>query len=236
MNKPFVLKTNSVGEKIYEKKKANPRISPAALAAYGNSLIKAYGLGFNSSGCAIVEANNKMNGASTADLTTFDFKIEDVKGQKIPFQILTSNWEAPCGCSIDFPLLSITDKEWTVLAGKTPVKLKRTADIDFEEVRLLDNSKKKVLRKWFKPLDNEPEGISADGTKLYVPIAYDEDAGVLLEISETGTFRFVPKNAPNIIRTAKAVVNFDDESGFDALKEFKSKARSYFVNYYYACT
>ena len=235
-NMPYVLKPISVGEKIYQKKKANPRLSQAALAAYGNSLINAYGLEFHTENCWIAEANNQPIGASSEKLTTFNFKVEGMSGRKIPFQILTKSWDAPCGCYFEFPLVSITDKEWTVVAGKTPIKLKRTEDIDFQEVRLLDSSQKMVLRRWFKPLDDQPAGISADGTKLYVTIAYDLDPGVLLEISENGTFRLVPKNAPNIIKTHEDIRNFNDGSGFEGLRKFKSKSRSYFVNYIYACT
>jgi len=234
--KPFVLKTGSIGEKIYQKKQANPRMSQAALAAYGNSLIKANGLEFHTENCAIAEANNQPISGSSEKLTTFNFKVEDVSGRKIPFQILTKEWGAPCGCYFEFPMLSINEKEWTVLAGKTPIKLKPTDDIDFQEVRLLDRTKKKVVRRWFKPLDDAPAGISADGTKLYVSIVYDIDPGVLLEISETGTFRLVSKNAPYIIKTHEEIRNFDDGSGFDGLRQFKSKTSSYFVNYIYACT
>lgn len=235
--KPFIIKSSSVVQAINEKKQKNPRISQAALAAYGNNLIKQKGLNFYSDNCAIAKANNKEESGFSEELTTFNFEVEDPGGNKIPFQLLSNDWSAACGCSFDFPLLSINEKYWTVLAGKTPVKLKRTPDIDFEEVRLLDKTKRKILRRWFKPLDNEPEGISADGTKIYVSLAYDDDPGLFLEISDTGTFRIVLRNTPNIIKTAAKIVNFEGKQGdFDALKQFKTKTKSYYLNYLYPCT
>jgi len=235
--KPFTIKSSSVAKALYEKKQKNPRISQAALAAFGNTLIKKNGLDFYSDNCAIAKANKKEESGFSEELTTFNFEVEDLGGKNIPFQLFTNDWSAACGCSFDFPLLAINEKDWTILAGNTPVKLKRTPDIDFEEVRLLDKTKKKILRRWFKPLDNEPEGISADGTKIYVSLAYDEDPGLFLEISGNGTFQIVPRNTPNIIKTSTKVVNFDGGSdGFDALKQFKTKTKSYYLNYLYPCT
>lgn len=235
--KPLIIKSFSVAEALYEKKQKNPPISEVTLAAYGNTLIKKNGLEFYSDSCAIAEANNVGEASFSEKLTTFNFEVEDLGGKKIPFQFFSKMWAAPCGCSFDFPLLSINEKDWTMLAGNTPIKLKRTPDIDFEEVRLLDKTKQKVLRRWFKPLDNEPEGISVDGTKIYVSLAYDNDPGLFLEISDNGTFRIVPKNTPNIIKTAENVVNFDGgPNGFEALRQFKSKTKSYYLNYNYPCT
>ncbi|HVE55830.1 MAG TPA: hypothetical protein VNB22_03315 [Pyrinomonadaceae bacterium] len=233
----MIIKSSSVAEALYKKKQENPRISEAALAAYGNTLIKKKGLDFYSGSCDIAEANNVGESSFSEKLTTFNFEVEDLSGKKIPFQFFSKEWGAPCGCSFGFPLLSVNEKEWTILSGNTPVKLKRTPDIDFEEVKLLDKTKRKVVRRWFKPLDNEPEGISSDGTKIYVSLAYDDDPGLFLEISDTGTFRLVPRNTPNIIKTAANIVNFEaKKDDFDALKQFKSKTKSFYLNYYHPCT
>lgn len=216
-----------------------PQISPRALAAFGNALIKQKGLDFSSLSCAIAEANNIAEGTDHSEnFTTFKFEGEDLGGRKIPFELMSKDWGYPCGCSFDFPLLSVNQKEWTVLADNQPVKLKRPKDFYFEEVQLVDKRYKKVIRRWYKPLDNPPEGISADGTKIYVPISYNYEIKLLLEISASGAFRFVPKNKPNIIKTNTDIIGYErsENDAYLGIKRFKSRTKSYYLKFEHPCT
>lgn len=236
-----VIRPSNVVEEIYAKKQKNPRISAAALAAYANALIKKKGYDFATLDCAFVEAYNKT--AETEPVmseteTPFKFDFQIPRARKKTFQIMAKYWEAPCGCRFDLPVLQIRQNQWTTFADGKPIVLKRPEEFYFIEVEMLDKTFKKTLKTFYKPLDNDVVGISADGTKIYTELTYDEDINVLLEISDRGTFRIVPANAPNIIKKTVELTSeqMRQHEAHSEIHHFKSGNKSYFLFYSGACT
>ncbi|HEX8370995.1 MAG TPA: hypothetical protein VF604_20795 [Pyrinomonadaceae bacterium] len=238
---PRVIKPSLVVQEIYAKKQKNPQMPVVALAAYGNALIKNKGLDFSILDCAIAEANGKNgdDGYVGEAYVPFKYGLEDLSGKKISFQIMSRDWNYPCGCNFEVPVRQVNHHNWTVFAGNRQTTLKRPKDFYFEEVKLVDNKTfKKTVKSWYKPMDNEPVGISFDGTKIYVDLSYDEEINLWLEISDDGTFRIVPKNTPNIIKKEVELTDAERQKDEDSIgiKHFKSKNKSYYLKFDVACT
>ncbi|HEX8736044.1 MAG TPA: hypothetical protein VF721_12025 [Pyrinomonadaceae bacterium] len=236
-----VIKPSNVVDAIYAKKQKNPRMSAAALAAFGNALIKKQGYDFSILDCAIPEANGKS--ADTVDSVSeieepFKYEFEAWRAGKKTFQIMSKFWGAPCGCSIDLPVLQIRENQWTTVADGKPIVLKRPKDFYFIEVEMLDKTFKKTVKTFYKPIDNSVVGISADGTKIYTELAYDADVDVMLEISDTGTFQIVPRRLPNIIKKTIELTEAQTRQREETsdIHHFKAKNKSYFLLYDAPCT
>ena len=236
-----VIKPSNAVEEIYALKRKNPRLSAAALAAYGNALIKRKGYDFSTLDCAIAEANGKSGDSEDTSSETeipFKYDLEILRAGKKTFQIMTKDWGAPCGGCFDLPVLQIRANQWTTFADGKPTVLKRPKDFYFIEVKMLDKTFKKTVKTFYKPIDNDVVGISPDGTKIYTELSYDVEVNVMLEISDQGTFRIVPSNLPNIIRKTIELTSEQTQQHQEAseIHHFKSKNKSYFLHYYAPCT
>jgi hypothetical protein len=60
-----------------------------------------------------------------------------------------------------------------VLDGKKYL-LKRPVEFRLEEIELVDETMKRVIRKWEVPNETFPIGVSADGRILYLPVEFTE--------------------------------------------------------------
>jgi len=236
-----VIKPAKVVEEIYAMKKKNPRMSAAALAAYGNALIRKKGYDFSTLDCAIAEANGKNSESGETDYDKempFKYDLEILRRGTMTFEIMVNNWGAPCGCTFDLPVVQIQEDKWTLFANGMPVLMKRPKDFYFVEVKMLDKTFRKTIKTFYKPMDNEVIGISPDGTKIYTNLSYDDDINVILEISDQGTFRIVPRSAPNIIKKTVELTSeqTQQDEGASEIHHFKSKNKSYFLKYFAPCT
>src|SRR5262245_1311422 len=52
--------------------------------------------------------------------------------------------------------------------------LKRPVEFRLEEIELVDETMKRVIRKWEVPNETFPIGVSADGRILYLPVEFTE--------------------------------------------------------------
>jgi hypothetical protein len=80
-----VIKPSNAAQEIFTKKQKNPRMSAAALAAYGNALIKSKGYDFSTLDCAIVEANGKSadgEDSISEQETPFKYDLEILRAGK----------------------------------------------------------------------------------------------------------------------------------------------------------
>jgi hypothetical protein len=99
-----VIKPSNAADELYALKKKNPRISAAALAAYGNALIRKKGYDFSIPDCAIAEANGKSGDSDETNYETakpFKYDLEILRRGTKTFQIMSKDWGAPCDCSFD---------------------------------------------------------------------------------------------------------------------------------------
>jgi hypothetical protein len=236
-----VIKAANTAEEIYALRKKNRRMSAAALAAYGNALIKKKGYDFSTQDCAIAEANGKNSERDDTNYETeiaFKYDLEILRRGTMSFQIMAKSWGAPCGCNFDLPVLQVSENQWTVFASGKSIILRRPKNFYFEEVKLLDKTFKKTLKTFYKPIDNEVFGVSPDGTKIYTQLSYNDDLDVMLEISDRGAFQIVPRNIGNVIKKTVELTaeQTEQDEAYSEIHHFKSKNKSYFLKYDAPCT
>ena len=115
---------------------------------------------------------------------------------------MSKSWGHPCGCYFEIPLFKASKDELKIFQDGIQYSVKHLEKYNLEYVELVSKDLKNIKRKWFPPMDIVPFGISKDGTKIYVETSYYNDNlknsknSLVLEIAETGTFRFVSKNDP----------------------------------------
>ncbi len=236
-NKP-TIKPSNVIEDLLEKKKENPKISAKELSEFGNQLIKKDGYNFSFNVYEIAEINNINEGDNYSEtFRPFNYKLENLKGEKITFQIMNKIFGHPCGCVFDIPVAQLSNSEITVIADKNQVKLKRPKEFYSEEIELVDKTLKKKIRNWSIPselLVGEVAnfGISKDGTKIYFHTEVEE---LDLEIFEDGTFKLVTTDNENKISKGEELKDFPKDSQNDYLG-YKQFSNGFIVKFSYPCT
>lgn len=189
-----------VFEAMYFRERADSDITPAALAAYGNSLVARRGLDFWFDACAVVLADKNPRPAREVSETSvaYAYTMRRVGGGAVKFQLLSDAGEpigGPCNeCFFQLPALRVTKREMLVVAGGRRYLLERPREFLLHEVSLVDGSPRRVQRTWHLPFQDTPLGLSPDRTKLYVPLpTFDDetwDDKLALELSDAGV-RFV---------------------------------------------
>ncbi|MCA1622321.1 MAG: hypothetical protein LC768_01175 [Acidobacteria bacterium] len=236
-NKP-IIKPSKVIEDLLGKKKENPKISAKELSEFGNELIKKDGYNFGFNVCEIAKANNLNEGDFYSEtFRPFNYKLENLKGEKITFQIMNKIFGHPCGCVFDIPVTQLSYSEMTVVVGKKQVKLKRPKEFYSEEIELVDKTLKKKIRNWSIPsellvgeIDNL--GISKDGAKIYFHTEVEE---LDLEISEDGTFKLVTTDNEGKISKGEELKNFPKDPQNDYLG-YKRFTNGFIAKFSYPCT
>jgi hypothetical protein len=245
-NSVLVVKSSVLTEKLTLKKKRNPSITATEFADFATGLIPEYGVDFWVDLADLIEKKSKSKEiteiANGNVEFNFELKIND-SSQKV-FRIESPTDSCCCGYAYaDFPVSNITDKMMTIIIDGKSHNVTRTKDISFsQEYILVDNeTKKKKIRSWQVPFETQPFGISVDGTKLY--IEYEEN-DLLLEISDTGSLKFVAKTSPNIIANGEDLVKrpmpktgkIIYKSGENGLMLFKSAEKQFIIDFPYVCT
>ena len=233
-----VIEPAEVVNALVKKRNQVPGISTERLVAYGNALITNRGYDFSFNACEIAKAN-KADESFGDELRPFRYKLRDLTGKNITFQIMNRYFEQPCGCGFDIPVFQVTDKEITVRADGKPTKLIRPKEFALDEVELVDRSLKKSLRKWYMPSDDIPFGISRDGKKIYIGAGYDDFSieNIALEVAENGVVKYVPRNSADIIGNGKELTkNAKDFANGVGYMRFTPGNLNYFVKFSYPCT
>jgi hypothetical protein len=235
-----VIKPSEVIRDLLEKKKQNSKISAKELADYGNELIKNKGYDFSFYACDIAEANKQIPAEELYNdsYKAYKYQLKDIGGKTTTYQIMNKFYEIPCGCGFEIPIFQISDQAMTVKTDGGQVKLMRPEKFGLDEVELVDKSLKKTLRKWYMPSDNIPFGISKDGTKIYIDTGYDDYLinELVLEISENGTVRVVPRNDPNILSRGKELKGYPKIGSEISYMSFNFGNKSHIVKFSYPCT
>ena len=192
-----------VFDAMYFRERADSDISPAALAAYGNSLVARRGLDFGVDACAVMGANKNAPAAPevSESARVFAYTMRRVGGGRVRFRLIGDVYgdqpDRNCGeCYFAVPALRVTRAEMIVVAGGRRYRLVRPDVFLVGEASLLDGSLKRVRRAWQLPYQAEPLGLSADRARLYLPLPdFDDvtwDDKLALELSDAGV-RFVPR-------------------------------------------
>lgn len=232
---------SAVEELLAARKRQNSNISAQQLADYGNELLEQHGFNFYFDTCDIAEENNQKSSVNDV-LIAYNYKLKDRTGKTQTYQIMNEDFGHPCGCRFAMPIYQISENEMTLRVDDRRSVLKRPKNFVLDEAELVDE-KLRTIRKWYLPSDVVPFGISLDGTKIYIDFTYDDGHEPLtqllaLEISENGSFQFVTKDNPNILKNGADLENFPRDRNNDYLGyiRFKSDKINRIIKFSYPCT
>lgn len=239
-----VIKPSNIIDKIRVKLNEYPETNSSDLAEFGNKLIKEYGYDFTFSW----EPKGKKNETNLAKAGEkyypFYYNFSDTHGNSREYQLMNDDFGHPCFSTIYVPAIAVSESQMSVRSNGTTINLRRPKDFETEEVTLVDDSLKKILRKWKTPIDSTPIGISEDGTKIFFESweflqnqmdGYKEQPiNLAIEISEDGSLRFVDEKE---IKSSKGV-DFDYDKKYTEIiyTKYKVGDKEYKVKYSAPCT
>ena len=243
---PVRVKPADIFDAMYFRERADSSITPDALAAYGNSLVARRGLDFGVDACAVMEANPNAPRAPEVSQSAraFDYVMRRVGGGPVRFRLITELFdEQPdrnCGeCYFAVPALRVTRTEMLVVAGGRRYRLRRPDPFLIGEATLLDGSLKRVLRAWQLPYQSEVLGLSADRTRLYIPLPpFDDeqwDDRLALELSDAGV-RFVARKRLRLAKGEPLTSPPEIAEADASYIRFASGAQSYVIRITAPCT
>lgn len=233
-NIPVVLAPDIVQE-IQEYATKNPKVSTTALGEFANQKLKVNGYNFGVDPCDMKTKPTTMAFPGGYDNEKFHiYTVTDIRGKSIKF-LAREPGDAPCGCYLDLPLKAITSKRAVVATKNAELVIKTPNNILFEQMELADATLRKTTRMWIVPDGGPPDGISADGTKLYVDV---EDTPLFLEIGLDGVLKFVPRTAPDIIKKFVDLKKFPRDRNNDYLgfRRFTNGKRTFTIKFSHVCT
>jgi len=112
-------------------------------------------------------------------------------------------------------------------------RIKRPATFSLDQMSLVDEKMKRNIRSWEVPNETIPEGVSEDGTKLYVPTEREE---LVLEISESG-IQFKARNSLQL-KKGDWIKDHptDPNNGYLSFMRFQAGEKSHIVKFSGPCT
>jgi len=232
------LTPSKVLNEVSERRKAQPSLTPIELADYANKLIEEKGFDYNFDVCGAI-TKPKLESEST-----HSYRMHLSDGGTLTFSFtVAASMESLCGeCWADFPSLSVTKRQMTLVAEGTEGKryrVNRPASFLLDEAELVDGTMRKVLRTWQLPYQTVPVGISADGTKLYLDFYMQyELEGLVLELSEDGRIQFRARSETQLQGKGKWIENHpkDPKNDYLSFIEFQVGGKRYIVRFSAPCT
>ena len=237
--RPPILLVNGSGTEleVIERAKQSPSLTPLELAAYGNDLIAKNGFDYRFDVC---EALNHHDRSRIPTATSLTYKMTLTSGRKTSFRFTTEDTDGGlCGeCWTSIPLIQITSKEMTLFAEGERYRVRRPSSFYLDDVQLVDETLKKVLRTWQLPYQAMPTGVSADGTKLYVNfyngLGLDH---LVLEVSENGPPQFrdravIKSSEPKLLENHPK----DPDNNYLSFMSFRVGEKIYRLKFSAPCT
>ena len=187
------VKPSNVLTEVSERARQSPSLTPAELAAYGNDLVAKTGFDYRFDLCDILNHRRDQTHNATSAEILHNYQMTLIDGPRRNFKLTIENPnEGLCGeCWSSIPSFRVTNKEMTLIAEGERYRVRRPSSFYLDDVQLVDETLKKVLRTWQMPYQAVPTGISADGTKLYIDFYTGNDLDhLVLELSENGPPQF----------------------------------------------
>ena len=234
----------------YKRSKSSAGIQE--ITDYANSLLPKYGFQYDLDFERIITRKTKQRETKPTKMPSddgeyvqFDLDVVSVDGAKKKLPVVAPA-DSSCCCGYYYtpiPVTKITPKELTVVIDSQETVIARPKDIPVVQEYIFgkEQAKASKLRSWEVPYETYPYGVSADGKKLYIDIEFEN---LLLEISETGVLRFVPKDAKGIVANGEDLNKLPPpkegeilrKSGEFGLMRYVLNGIPYIVEFPYPCT
>lgn len=207
MPQPSSDPTMPILNQIAKIKRQKPSSTAQEIADHANGLLPRLGFDYNLDLEKIITRKIKQRQTKPVKVEgdetryiKFDLDLVAMSGAKKKLAV-TAPAEGLCCCGYYYtpiPVTKITPRELTIVIDSKEVVVARPKDIPVVQEYIFGKQEAKPtkLRSWEVPYETYPYGISSDGLKLYVKTEIDE---LLLEISENGSLRFVPKDSKEIV-------------------------------------
>jgi hypothetical protein len=228
-----VVNPSSILQELSDKRAAQPDISWAELASHANKLLDEKGFDYDFDVCEILKRRRNL-----PDVVKTRYQLTQTNGKSLPVTFLVLPNDGFCGeCGSAVPSLKVTRTEMLIVLEGKRYSVKRPASFLLDEAFLVDASMKKVRRTWQLPFQTVPDGISPDGTKLYVTTYSQELEGLVVELSEDGTMKFRSRAELQLTEPEWLEKHPKDSSNaYLAFLRLKSGKKSYIVRFTAPCT
>ncbi len=231
------VRESNILSEIAERKKNQPTITATELTVFANELLERKGFDYSFEVCDVLSSGDKK---STAPSMSKVYRALLSNGQELTLNLDVSNpSEGLCGeCWLRVPSRRVTEREIHLIAAGKTYRIRRTSAFHLDDAQLVDETLTKVLRRWEFPDQGVPIGISADGTKLYLDVYFQERLDdIVLEVSEDGTLAFRARAALGLT-DGKELEDFprDAKNAYLSFVKFQSGNKTYIVQYTAPCT
>jgi len=224
---------------LQKKLVSEPKIKPFELARFANGLLAKKGLDFQFDLCEFVQRNNPTPRGRTAraNARTYKLPMKQTDGRQVTFETRVNDEEGNgmCGeCFFSLPVTKVTKREIELLTGGQKYLLVRPPAFHLDEMSLVDQSMRKVLRTWQVPDQGEPLGVSSDGTKLYLETAIES---LILEISESSSMRILAREEVKLPKGETVQKHpTDPKNAYLSFMRFRFGGKSLVIRYSEPCT
>lgn len=246
------LKPSAIEEEMEHFVESHPGISAEEVTARANSLLEKKGFDYHFEISGFIETL-KLQPVDPSEESVYRFPLNLVKGGRLSLQCSLSF--GPCGeFFAGIPSLKVTSSGILSVLDRKRYLFKRPADFRLDDMKLVDATKRKVMRKWEVPLQTYPIGISLDGQTLYLPVRFggDDDDAIrqllwekdrkgfpfsVLAISATGIrFEVAAKMLAGQESEEIEDAPKDPENAYLAFRRFRIGRKTYIVRYSQPCT
>ena len=229
-SRSVVASPSLVLEDVSDRNKKQPSLTPKELAAYANALVEKRGFDYSFDLCGVFRRPDRLPPKSA-----FPSKMALAGGGKltIKFTVLGPQDSLCSECWSDIPSLQVTKREMLVVTNGQRYRVKRPASFSLDEVELVDEKMKTVLRTWQVPFQSVPKGISTDGTKLYLGFYNGELDRLVLELSEDGRIKFRDRGEAQLEGEGEWIENHpkDEENGYLSFMRFRVGNKSHIIRF-----
>lgn len=220
-----------------------PADPPKQWARYANARLKRVGFNYDFDLCEIVRASSKtqVNPSTSASAQMLLYQATLASGENLTLQLFGEEQEGGmCGeCFFHVPALRVTRSYILAINDGKQYRLKRPGRFDLDEAVLVDETMRRGLRRWQLPYQTVPQGISADGKKLYLAL-YEGSSldALLLELSEDGSVQFKARSDVGLGREGEWIEKHPKErrNAYLSFMRFRTRGGNYIIKFSAPCT